>query len=304
MGKSKSKKQKQKGKKDNAGLSCPPSHGHTQKKSIRVQLRELGLYVHDIAADGHCLFRSLWDQLNGTAQIEDHRQLRSVIMNHVEENKEFFSLFIEDDEHFDDYIKRMRGDGWGGNLEMHACSVLFECNIRVYQDGMPSWTIQNFPEESRMMLHLSYHDGNHYNSVRESLTGHPASQRGISISDSDARPCPSDVLSSSRTASTIKEDVKEQEAHAIVRVLLHVVDDSPKVQVTFVLRKNKTKKGSKTKDEGSGDHSVSSRDMCPCGSKKKYKKCCKKRHARCKLQNTAKASEQDTSDLMCSNIYV
>jgi len=80
----------------------------------------------------------MWDQLDGTSDTEDHRKLRSVIMDKIEEEKDFFSLFTEDDEPFEDYMRRMRNDGWGGNVEMQACSVLFKCNIRVYQVCMYS----------------------------------------------------------------------------------------------------------------------------------------------------------------------
>lgn len=39
----------------------------------------------------------------------------------MEENSDFYSLFIEDDMTFNDYLKEMSKDGeWGGNLELSA----------------------------------------------------------------------------------------------------------------------------------------------------------------------------------------
>lgn len=139
MGKSGKKKNNKK----NASVRAPHQqhqgpHVKVLNQSIRQQLRERGLLIYDMAADGNCLFRSMWDQLDGTSDTEDHRKLRSVIMDKIEEEKDFFSLFIEDDEPFEDYMRRMRNDGWGGNVEMQACSVLFKCNIRVYQVCMYS----------------------------------------------------------------------------------------------------------------------------------------------------------------------
>ena len=301
MGK-KNQNTKTKKKKKNEPVAASHHNSGSQRtgsnQSIRQQLQEQGLFVHDIAADGHCLFRSMWDQLNGTSGVQDHRELRSLIVDRIEQEKDFFSLFIEDDEPFEEYIKRMRGDGWGGNVEMQACSVLFKCNIRVYQDGMPSWTIQNFPED-HMMLHLSYHDGNHFNSVRIRATGGPAS-RLVSPSktqrDSDAHD--SSMVNINDTA------VPESREKFIVRVLLHVMDDSPTapVRVSFVF---KTKKKKKKKEQGNTEAGpVSSKDMCPCGSKKKYKKCCKKRHVRSTVQGTSAVGIPSLADVTITNIYV
>ena len=85
----------------------------------------------------------------------------------MKNNQDQFEPFVEDDEPFDDYIERMAEEGtWAGNLELQAASCELGVNIRVYQAGERPWTVKNFPEESAPLLHLSYHDGIHYNSVR------------------------------------------------------------------------------------------------------------------------------------------
>jgi len=39
----------------------------------------------------------------------------------MEQNTDFYSLFIEDDMTFNDYLREMNKDGeWGGNLELSA----------------------------------------------------------------------------------------------------------------------------------------------------------------------------------------
>lgn len=49
--------------------------------------------------------------------------------------------------------------GWQG------ISCTFNVNIIVHQLGSPPWEIRNFPP-SAPVIHLSYHDGEHYASVR------------------------------------------------------------------------------------------------------------------------------------------
>jgi hypothetical protein len=56
---------------------------------------------------------------------------------------------------------------WAGHMEVQAASMCFACNINIYQQGQPCWRVVNFsPPEAHRCLHLSYHDGDHYNSVR------------------------------------------------------------------------------------------------------------------------------------------
>ena len=52
-------------------------------------------------------------------------------------------------------------------MEVQAASICFKCNINIYQSGQPAWRVINFqPIEDHRCLHLSYHDGDHYNSIR------------------------------------------------------------------------------------------------------------------------------------------
>ena len=72
---------------------------------------------------------------------------------------------------------RVQNAVWAGNMEVQATSKYFGCNVCIYQQGQPCWrTIIFTPIESFSCLHLSYHDGDHYNSVclRDDLgTGPP-----------------------------------------------------------------------------------------------------------------------------------
>jgi hypothetical protein len=52
-------------------------------------------------------------------------------------------------------------------MEVQATSMCFKRNIHIYQQGQPTWRVVNFqPADASPCLHLSFHDGEHYNSVR------------------------------------------------------------------------------------------------------------------------------------------
>jgi OTU domain-containing protein 3 len=138
---------------------------------FEAQLAAGGLTIRDIRGDGNCMFRAIADQLEGNQ--EAHWDFRHRVMNFMEENRGAFEPFVEDDVPFDTYVVRMRRDSeWGGHLELQAISQCFGVNIIVHQLGTQPWEIQNFPHPARA-LHLSYHDGEHYASVRYADdTGH------------------------------------------------------------------------------------------------------------------------------------
>uniref|UniRef100_A0A6B2L5Q9 OTU domain-containing protein n=1 Tax=Arcella intermedia TaxID=1963864 RepID=A0A6B2L5Q9_9EUKA len=129
------------------------------------QLKIHGLTIRDVAGDGNCLFRAMADQFDGDPN--KHPIYRTGICNYIEKNREQFEPFIEDDEPFTDYLKRMRKNAtWGGHLEIQACSLAYTVNITIHQLGQPRWDIKNF-DDSVKTIHLSYHQGEHYSSVRK-----------------------------------------------------------------------------------------------------------------------------------------
>lgn len=94
-----------------------------------------------------------------------HMQIRQELMDYIDDHREDFEWFIEDDEPFDDYVLRLRTNGeWGGHLELRAASLHLRCTVVIHQLAMPRWEMPN--PESTDTIHLSYHDGEHYASVR------------------------------------------------------------------------------------------------------------------------------------------
>ncbi|VVB18232.1 unnamed protein product [Arabis nemorensis] len=167
----KAKQQKSKPKKQphqKEGKECDLSQ-------FRSQLDALGLKIIQVTADGNCFFRSLADQLEGNE--DEHSKYRSMIVQYIVKNREIFEPFIEDDVPFEDYCKTMDDDGtWAGNMELQAASLVTRSNICIHRSMSPRWYIRNFEDTRTRMIHLSYHDGEHYNSVRlkEDACGGPA----------------------------------------------------------------------------------------------------------------------------------
>lgn len=142
---------------------------------FRAQLDALGLKIIQVTADGNCFFRAIADQLEGNE--DEHNKYRNMIVLYIVKNREMFEPFIEDDVPFEDYCKTMDDDGtWAGNMELQAASLVTRSNICIHRNMSPRWYIRNFEDTRTRMIHLSYHDGEHYNSVRskEDACGGPA----------------------------------------------------------------------------------------------------------------------------------
>ncbi|CAM6046253.1 unnamed protein product, partial [Sphagnum compactum] len=85
----------------------------------------------------------------------------------MQDYKEEFEPFVEDEVPFDEECKTMQDDGTcAGHMELQATSLVTHWNICIHQLMTPRWQILNFESADACTLHLSYHDGEHYNSVR------------------------------------------------------------------------------------------------------------------------------------------
>ncbi|KAI3777120.1 hypothetical protein L1987_46914 [Smallanthus sonchifolius] len=152
--------------------SKPNKHPNTKKNGkqseiseFRAQLDALGLKIIDVTADGNCFFRALADQLEGDEDM--HEKYRKMVVQYIMKNRESFEPFIEDEVPFDDYCQSMEKDGtWAGNMELQAASLVTHSNICIHRKSSSRWYIKNFSDFDAKMIHLSYHDWEHYNSVR------------------------------------------------------------------------------------------------------------------------------------------
>lgn len=184
--------------------SKPKTHPPAKRQSkpgdtakFSAQLAALGLRIVHVTADGNCLFRAIADQLEGDE--EEYTKYRQMVVEYIMNHREDFEPFVEDDVPFDEYCRSMQEDGtWAGHMELQAASLVTQTNICIHRHMSPRWHIRNFNRIGTRTLHLSYHDGEHYNSIRlqndESLG--PAQLIVIEEDDNDARPMEDKLVNS------------------------------------------------------------------------------------------------------------
>jgi len=116
---------------------CPFFRPPFQYLAVRNddQLRSLGLYAAPTLGDGNCLFRALSDQYFGTPS--QHLKLREDICNWLEEHKQRYAPFVDDDRGMDVHLRCMRQPGtYGGHLELTAFAHFKKRDVKVIQPGL------------------------------------------------------------------------------------------------------------------------------------------------------------------------
>jgi len=143
-------------------------------KKMTALLKERGLKVHDIPADGDCLFNAISHQLGGD---RSQSQLRHSAVEHIRAQRGDFLPFLTHqdtgdaltDQQFDEYCQDMRDTHvWGGQIEIQALSSVLERKIEVLQAEGAPMTVGE--EHTGPVLQLAYYrhafrSGEHYNSV-------------------------------------------------------------------------------------------------------------------------------------------
>lgn len=150
-------------------------------ESFSKQLEKLGLELRDITGDGNCCFRALSDQMEGNEgqHMVYRKQVCQFIRMNRTEFEPFIAALIEEDtepkksnklDSFEQYLKNMEQAGtYADNLCLVAFARLNQLNINIHQIGLPIWTISGVNthiNRSVRELHLSYHNGEHYSSIR------------------------------------------------------------------------------------------------------------------------------------------
>ena len=136
-----------------------------EDEKFKKHLETLGYFIREVGGDGNCLFRSVAEQIEGNEN--NYKEYREKCINYMEEHKDVFAPFIEDDVPLDKYIEKMSQNGeWGGNLEIYALSMALEANFYIYIHEHPMYVVKNFEKPKKNVM-LTYHDGKHYNSLRK-----------------------------------------------------------------------------------------------------------------------------------------
>lgn len=153
----------------------------TEENNLNCKLAALGLRVHDIKADGHCLYRALDHQLSGsTDNSESYRILRHTAADYLRNNREDFLPFFVDesgnnpDEAFDIHCDNVENTAeWGGELELRALSQALGKTIIVHSVDLPDTVLGEQSEESNPLrvcfMRHAYGLGDHYSSVEDSV---------------------------------------------------------------------------------------------------------------------------------------
>lgn len=135
------------------------------------------LQIHNIPADGNCLYCAINHQLQMTGRtLQTVPKLRKLTSEFMLEHKEDFIPFMCNDDsdlineaNFESYCKDVANTKlWGGQLEIKALSSALKCPIKVIQaSGPPTLQGENFEGQP---LIITYHRhlfrlGEHYNST-------------------------------------------------------------------------------------------------------------------------------------------
>ena len=166
-------------------------------KSLVAQLLPLGLSLREVPGDGNCLFRAFSDQLHG--EDARHAEIRADVVDYMRRNREDFEPFLVDETSFERHLQNLgnlprsgtpkstntkmkicpsnipvlsfAGDlgTYGGNDSIVAFSRLRGVTIVIHQLNEPMWRVDGGgggAAAGQRELHISYHNGDHYNSVR------------------------------------------------------------------------------------------------------------------------------------------
>ncbi|XP_066296080.1 OTU domain-containing protein 3-like isoform X2 [Branchiostoma lanceolatum] len=129
------------------------------------QLAVMGLKLRDIPGDGNCLFRALNDQLEGHSN--NHLQHRREVVEYIIQHRQDFEPFVEDDVPFDRHVAELRKHGtYAGNDAIVAFAKLHGVNVVIHQLNKPLFHVKGSDRRDAPELHISYHNGDHYCSVR------------------------------------------------------------------------------------------------------------------------------------------
>lgn len=242
------------------------SLSHTSKSSYNDKdLRDLihngKRFIIEMESDGNCLFRAISHQLYQDYGAK-HDVIRHEVCNYLEKNEKDFGVYLlmdedeEDVREFQSYVSEMREDGtWGGDVEIVCAARLYRRNIMIFSASgcysvgfYTDHDSKSPPVPSGPDILLSYHENSHYNCVfdddlHKNMVKPPKTLGGEGRCSNYDDTIGSESSTLTASTSTSSEGLESE-----------------------------TKTVSHKKNE-----------MCPCGSRLKYKKCClekERQHAR------------------------
>lgn len=151
-----------------------PSERDVEIGKLTAQLAPLGLAILEIPADGHCLYRSLAQQLQAQGDSAcDYLACRREIACHMRAHRSDFEPFLAETGSTDleAYCAQVEGSSeWGGQLEITALAHARKACVTVFSADAPPLTTGDEYANSGPRIELAYHRhyfglGEHYNAV-------------------------------------------------------------------------------------------------------------------------------------------
>ncbi|KAH7383977.1 hypothetical protein BKA66DRAFT_417489 [Pyrenochaeta sp. MPI-SDFR-AT-0127] len=171
-----------------------PDPREIERERMAAQLQRRNLSLHEIRADGHCLYAAVADQLatrglwpspiataivqegkGGWPKVQAYKKVRYAAADWIQSHADDFAGFMEDP--LPEHVRKIKETGeWGGHLELLALARSYGIKICVlHSDGqVDEIQPEEQPEEGkeREEIWLGYYKhshglGEHYNSLRK-----------------------------------------------------------------------------------------------------------------------------------------
>lgn len=147
-----------------------------EQESMRRVLEAQNLVLHEVQPDGHCLFRSLADQLDVRHGVSvDVATLRKQVAEHIRTHADEFTPYLFDEASMTlrdvgDYTRELEHTAmWGSDMEILAVAQIHGCPVRVLQAGSAPLTFHEAgtaPVLTVAYYRHTYGLGEHYNLCR------------------------------------------------------------------------------------------------------------------------------------------
>eukprot|EP00011_Vannellida_sp_DIVA3-517-6-12_P003593 CAMPEP_0114613734 /NCGR_PEP_ID=MMETSP0168-20121206/5287_1 /TAXON_ID=95228 ORGANISM="Vannella sp., Strain DIVA3 517/6/12" /NCGR_SAMPLE_ID=MMETSP0168 /ASSEMBLY_ACC=CAM_ASM_000044 /LENGTH=260 /DNA_ID=CAMNT_0001824753 /DNA_START=199 /DNA_END=978 /DNA_ORIENTATION=- len=149
-----------------------PNHRLDEILAIQAKLTPLGRTIHQVAADGNCLYSAVSDQLERVLQKKlSVKELRKLCADRIRQHSDDYQPFMDPSEPLEEYCKCVETTTeWGGDLEIRALAEALDASIVVHSASAPALafgTSDHLPQLN-VTYHKSYYAlGAHYNSAAE-----------------------------------------------------------------------------------------------------------------------------------------
>lgn len=159
-----------------AEASTQVDHRAIELEHMAALLAARGLTLHEVVADGHCLFASIADQLHTTRGVEVAvAELRAQAAARIRAHRDEYAPFLFDEETMtvrdvDEYTAKIEHTVmWGGDMEILALAQHYDAPVEVLMSGRAPLVLNAGASGEGWTLAYYKHAfglGEHYNSVR------------------------------------------------------------------------------------------------------------------------------------------